>query len=131
MDLVIPRMLTTVSTMLPATPPPALFSATTMLATIGNSQCMKPSNTSRHELILCCKVPPETNEVHTQCHQYSKISVHQPDQNTICQLCYALNYRTEKVNKIYPRIKALKCQFILECRLVSNSPEHRVKVPFQ
>lgn len=63
--------------------------------------------------------------------KYSKISVHQPDQNTKFQLCYALNYRTVKVNKIYPRIKALTCQFILECRLLSNSPEHRVKVPFQ
>jgi hypothetical protein len=48
----------TQSTTVPGPSHLAFFSATTMLDTIGHDSLMNPLRTSRHDAILCGKVPP-------------------------------------------------------------------------
>jgi hypothetical protein len=64
----IPIMSLTQSTILARPSLSASFSATTMLDTIGNDSLMNPSSTSRHDAILCGKVPPanQTTDVHPE-----------------------------------------------------------------
>jgi hypothetical protein len=54
----IPIMWLTQATTVAGPSLPASFSATTMLDTIGHDSLMNPLSTSRHDAILCGKVPP-------------------------------------------------------------------------